>query len=264
MQGVFVAIAFVRVGDPQPQATSAARASSPERALISRYCIGCHNTKLKTAGLALDRLSTDDVGSHAEKWEKVVRKLRVRFMPPPGLPRPDEAAYAAAVSSLEASLDRAAAARPDPGRTDTFRRLNRTEYQNAIRDLLAVDVDVAALLPSDDSSHGFDNVTVGDLSPTLLERYLAAARKIARLAIGRPVLSPGGDAIRLPPDLTQEEHFEGLPLGTRGGTAVPYTFPLDATYELQVRLSRDRNEEVEGLNEIHELELMLDGERLQL
>src|SRR5437016_3955435 len=154
-------------------------------------------------------------------------------MPPAGLPRPDERTYDAVVTSLATSLDKAAAAHPNPGRTDTFRRLNRTEYQNAIRDLLAVDVDVTPLLPSDDSSHGFDNVTVGDLSPTLLERYLSAARKISRLAVGSPLRSPGGDTITLPPDLTQEERFDELPFGTRGGTVVPYTFPLDAEYEIQ-------------------------------
>jgi hypothetical protein len=185
-------------------------------------------------------------------------------MPPPGLPRPDERTYEALVASLTESLDRAAAAKPNPGRTDTFRRLNRTEYQNSIRDLLAVDVDVAPLLPSDDASHGFDNVTVGELSPTLLERYLTAAQKISRLAMGRPGRSPGGDTFQLPPDLTQEEHFDELPFGTHGGLVVRYTFPVDAEYEIQVRLQRDRNEHVEGLNEAHEVELMLDGERLRL
>jgi hypothetical protein len=184
--------------------------------------------------------------------------------PPAGLPRPDEKVYAALVSSLESSLDRAAAAKPDPGRTDTFRRLNRTEYQNAVRDLLAIDVDITSLLPGDESSHGFDNVTVGNLSPTLLERYLTAARKISRLAIGSPVRSPGGETITLPPDLTQEEHVDELPFGTRGGKVVRYTFPLDGEYEIQLRLARDRNEHVEGLYEPHQVELMLDGERVKL
>src|SRR5258708_5597444 len=185
-------------------------------------------------------------------------------MPPAGLARPDERAYDAAVSSLEASLDSAAATRPNPGRTDTFRRLNRTEYQNAIRDLLALEVDVAALLPSDESSHGFDNVTVGNLSPTLLERYLSTARKISRLAVGSPSRCGGGDTGRLPPDLTKEERFDELPFGTRGGTVVRYTFPLDAVYEVQFRLARDRNEHVEGLLAPHQVELMLDGERVRL
>src|SRR5204863_2723894 len=197
--------------------------------------------------LSLNALDISRPGEHPEVWEKVVRKLRGRMMPPPGRPRPDERGYDALVVYLETSLDGAAAANPDPGRTDTFRRLNRTEYHNAIRDLLALDLDVASLLPKDDASYGFDNITVGGLSPTLLERYLAAAQKISRLAIGGPIRSPGGDTIVVPSDLTQEEHFDALPFGTRGGTVVHYTFPLDAEYGIQLRLARDRNEHVEGL-----------------
>ncbi|MBZ2178051.1 MAG: DUF1592 domain-containing protein [Acidobacteriota bacterium] len=224
--------------------------------VIDRYCKGCHNAQTKVAGLALDTVKADDAAS----WEKVLRRVRGRTMPPAGLPRPGEAEYEGLVARLEKRLD----ARPmDPGRTDTFRRLNRTEYQNAIRDLLAVEVDVTGLLPADDVSRGFDNVTVGNLSPTLLERYLGAARKIGRLAIGIAPKQAGGETVLLPPDLTQEEHFEGLPLGTRGGTAVRYTFPLDAEYEIQVRLQRDRNEHVEGLRGQHTVELLLDGERIQ-
>ena len=244
-------------------AATAIAAVPPEQAVVKQYCIGCHSRKMKAGGLALDTLSAENVTQHTGVWEKVVSKLRARYMPPPGLPRPDEATYNAVVSSLESSLDSAAAAKPNPGRTDTFRRLNRTEYQNSVRDLLAIDVDIASLLPSDESSHGFDNVTVGNLSPTLLERYLSAARKISRLAIGSPTRSPGGDTVTLPPDLTQEEHFDELPFGTRGGTVVHYTFPLDAEYEVQLRLARDRNEHVEGLNAPHQVELMLDGERVR-
>ena len=172
--------------------------------------------------------------------------------------------YDAVIASLETSLDRAAAAHPNPGRTATIRRLTRTEYQNAIRDLLALDVDVASLLPPDESSYGFDNVTVGDLSPTLLDRYVSAAEKISRVAVGRPSRSPGGETIRIPADLTQEEHLDGLPIGTRGGAVVRYTFPLDGEYEITIRLTRDRDEHVEGLSEAHDLELLLDGERVQL
>ncbi len=262
---LFLVVAPIAVGRTQQQsAVLPPPAPSPERAAVNRYCVGCHNNQLKTAGLELDTIGAQSLSAHQEAWEKVVRKLRSRYMPPPGMPRPDEHTYDALVSSLEASLDNAAAAKPNPGRTDTFRRLNRTEYQNAIRDLLALEVDVASLLPGDESSQGFDNVTVGDLSPTLLERYLSAAQKISRLAIGRPSRSPGGVTINLPPDLTQEEHFEDLPPGTRGGLVVRCTFPLDAEYEIQLRLARDRNEHVEGLNEAHEVELMLDGERLRL
>ncbi len=185
-------------------------------------------------------------------------------MPPVGKERPDDQTYDAVISSLETSLDRAAAGNPNPGRTATIRRLTRTEYQNAIRDLLALDVDVASLLPGDESSYGFDNVTVGDLSPTLLDRYVSAAEKISRVAVGRPSRSPGGETIRVPADLTQEEHLDGLPIGTRGGAAVPYTFPQDGEYEIQIRLTRDRDEHVEGLNEPHDLELLLDRERVQI
>ena len=236
---------------------------SPE-ATVKRYCAGCHNSKVNTTGVAFDALDLHHVEQNAETWEKVVRKLRTRSMPPAGLPRPDEGAYTALLSSVTSSLDTAAAAKPNPGRTDTFRRLNRNEYRNAIRDLLALDVDVTAMLPSDESSHGFDNVTVGDLSPTLLERYLSAARKISRLAVGSPTRSPGGDTITLVPDLTQEDHFDELPLGTRGGSLWRYNFPLDAKYDIQIRLARDRNEHVEGLREPSEVELMLDGRRVQL
>ena len=265
MPVLFLAAGSIGVAGPQRQSGAPAPpADSPVRATVNRYCLACHNDKLKTAGLALDAISSENVDRRPEAWEKVVRKLRARHMPPAGMPRPDEATYDAVVSALEASLDAAAAARPNPGRTDAFRRLNRTEYQNAIRDLLALDVDVASLLPSDESSHGFDNVTVRDLPPMLLERYLSAAQKISRLAVGAHSRSPGGDTINLPPDLTQEEHFAELPLGTRGGTVVHYTFPQDAEYEFQLRLARDRNEYIEGLYEPHDVELMLDGERVGL
>jgi hypothetical protein len=232
------------------------------RATLDRYCIGCHNRNLKTSGIALD--GAVDIAARIDVWEKAVRKLRTRSMPPVGLPRPDERTYATVTSSLESALDAEAAAHPNSGRTDTFRRLNRTEYRNAIRDLLALDVDVTALLPSDDASHGFDNVTVGELSPTLLERYVTAARKIGRLAMGRPVRSPGGDTVTYPPDLTQEQHFDELPIGTRGGMSLRYTFPADAEYEIVVRLTRDRNEHVEGLSEPHDVEVLLDDKRVSL
>jgi hypothetical protein len=250
----------------QAQQATLARSSSPppQAALVDEYCLSCHDESEKKAGLAFDSMPMSDVPRHAEVWEKVIRKLRARQMPPIGKPRPDDRTYDAVVASLEASLDRAASANPDPGRTASIRRLTRTEYQNAMRDLLALDVDVQSLLPADDSSYGFDNVTVGDLSPTLLDRYISAAEKISRLAVGRAGRSPGGDTIRIPPDLTQEDHLEGLPLGTRGGAIVPYTFPLDGEYDFHIRLARDRDEHIEGLSEPHEVELLLDGERLQV
>jgi hypothetical protein len=235
-----------------------------QRATINQYCVGCHNERSKAAGLAFDTLDLENVPANAEVLEKVVRRLRARTMPPSGRPRPDDSTYRQTISSLEAALDRAAGTNPHPGRTDTFRRLNRAEYQNAIRDLLAVDVDVSSLLPRDDASHGFDNVGGGGLSPTLLERYLAAAQKVSRLAVGSPVPSPASHVVVLPADLTQEDHAEGLPFGTRGGTLVRHTFPLNGVYEVEIRLSRDRNENVEGLTEPHDVELTLDGRRIQL
>jgi len=252
-------------GGAPSQAGSASVAARPApRAILDQYCLTCHNDRLKTAGLTLTGLDVDRVDAQAATWETVLRKLRVRMMPPAGSPRPDESGYEALVAHLEGALDRAAAAAPNPGRTETFRRLNRTEYQNAVRDLLGLDVDVSALLPRDDASFGFDNVGVGELSPTLLERYLAAAQKVSRLAVGSPLPAPASHIVLLPPDFTQEDHVDGLPLGTRGGTVVRYTFPLDGTYEFQLRLSRDRNENVEGLYEPHDLEISLDGERLEL
>jgi hypothetical protein len=229
---------------------------------LDRYCLECHNTEAGSGGLALDAISEDDVGRHPKAWEKVVRKLSTRQMPPPNKPRPDEATYEAVVAALAGALDAAAAAHPDPGRTDTFRRLTRTEYQNAIRDLLALEVDADALLPPDEASHGFDNVTVGDLSPTLLDRYITAAQRISRLAVGTPSRTPGGDTFRIRADLTQEEHVEGLPLGTRGGALIAYHFPQDGLYEIELHLTRDRNEHVEGLKESHELEVLLDRRRM--
>ena len=246
------------------EAQQPAAPGAPHRLLVEQYCISCHNDTLKTAELTLDVLSAHPVEENAETWEKVVRKLRARQMPPVGLPRPDETIYEGAVAFLEASLDSVAAAQPNPGRTDTLRRLTRTEYQNAIRDLLALEVYLSSLLPRDESSQGFDNITVTDLSPTLLESYVSAADKISRLAVGRPVRFLAVETIKMKPDLTQEWPFEELPIGTRGGTLFPHTFPLDAEYDIVIRLTRDRDEQVEGLREPHHVELLLDRERVRL
>jgi mono/diheme cytochrome c family protein len=261
---VLAAAGFVFTLNAQEPRPRPAVPADAHLALVEEYCVSCHDEDKKKGELALDTIAADSVVQHPEVWEKVVRKLRARQMPPVGKERPDDAAYDGVIASLESALDRAAGANPNPGRTSTIRRLTRTEYGNAIRDLLALDVDVATLLPADDSSYGFDNVTVGDLSPTLLDRYISAAEKISRLAVGRPSRSPGGDTIRVQADLTQEEHLDGLPLGTRGGALVPYTFPLDGEYEIQVRLTRDRDEHVEGLSEAHDLELLVDKARVQL
>ena len=236
----------------------------PIESVVNQYCVSCHDADAKKGGLDLDRLGREDVAQHPDEWERVVRKLRARQMPPVGKERPDEPIYEAVIARLVATLDREAAQHPRPGRTETLRRLNRTEYQNAIRDLLALEIDATALLPKDEASHGFDNVTIGDLSPTLLNRYLSAAQKISRLAVGTPDRTPGGETFRIRADVTQEEHVEGLPVGTRGGALLLHTFPRDGVYEIQIRLARDRNEEVEGLREPHELEVLLDRERVRL
>lgn len=237
----------------------AAAPPRPVRVMIEQYCLDCHDGDAKKGELDLTVALGTDLAAQPDVWEKVVRRLATRQMPPAkSKSRPNEKEFDKSVAALTASLDAEARARPRPGRTETFRRLNRTEYQNAIRDLLALEIDAAALLPKDDASHGFDNVGIANLSPTLLNRYIAAAEKISRLAMGAPLRAPGGDTFRVPPDVTQEEQVAGLPPGTRGGTLIPYTFPRDGEYEIQIRLTRDRNEEVEGLRESHELEVLLD------
>jgi mono/diheme cytochrome c family protein len=268
LAGMLAALLFatggVRAVEPQAPVPAAGSAAAASRTLLNQYCTACHNDRTKAGGLILDGVDLGRVGENAELWEKVVRKLRMRAMPPAGSQRPDDRSYDQLVSYLETELDRRAAAAPNPGRTDTFRRLTRTEYQNAIRDLLAVDVDVADLLPRDDAGFGFDNVGAVGLSPTLVERYLSAAQKVTRLAVGTPVPTPALRVVTLPPDVTQEGHVDGLPFGTRGGTIVAHTFPRGGEYEVRVRLMRNRNENVEGLTEPHQLEVTLDGERLQL
>jgi mono/diheme cytochrome c family protein len=248
----------------QLPAASQAAPGADAQAVLQKYCVTCHNDRTKTAGLSLTSIDVGRVQDHPDIWEKVVVKLRARFMPPVGMPRPDAATYDALVTHLETALDRAAAAAPNPGRTDGLQRLNRTEYRNVIRDLLALDVDVSSLLPKDDENHGFDNVSLPAISTTLLERYISSAQKVSRLAVGSPVRFPAAAIFVVPPDRTQEYHVEGLPFGTRGGTAVSYTFPRDGEYEIQLRLARDRNEVIEGFFDAHQIEVNLDGAQLKL
>lgn len=238
-------------------------AISSKLALVDKYCISCHNAEENKGGMNLDAIRFEDVIQHSEIWENVIARLQARQMPPPDRKRPNEETYDAVIGSLVESLDAHAASHPIPGRVETFRRLTRTEYQNAIRDLLGVEVDAASLLPKDEESHGFDNVTVGTLSPSLLDRYISAAQKISRLAVGTPLNRPGGETFRIPPDYTQEKHIEGLPIGTRGGALLSYTFPQDGEYEIEVLLSRDRNEHVEGLNGSHEMEILVDRTKVE-
>jgi mono/diheme cytochrome c family protein len=255
-------------GQTPSTSSIAAQALSPdaERALVDKYCISCHNARLKTGGLVLDKDAVDlsRVADRADIWEKVIRKLHGRMMPPQGMPRPDEATTDALAASLEATIDRAAAAKPNPGRSP-LHRLNRSEYAAAVRDILALDIDATSLLPADDEANGFDNIAdVLKVSPTLLEQYLTAARTVSALAVGDPNATPVGVVYRVPPDRAQEDHIEGLPLGTRGGILVRHNFPLDAVYEFNVVLLQNIVGYVPGLEWPHELEISVDGERVFL
>jgi len=232
---------------------------------MDRYCVTCHNERLRTAGLTLDRMNLDDPTQDAATWEKVIRKLRTEAMPPAGLPRPDKAGYDSFATYLETALDSAAAARPNPGRPG-LHRLNRTEYANAIRDLLALEIDGEALLPPDESTYGFDNIAdVLSVSPLLLERYMSAARKISRLAVGTPLSGPAFETYDVPKYMMQDDRLsEDLPFGSRGGIAVRHHFPLDGEYSIRITLQRDSRDYIRGIGEAHDLDVRLDGQRLKL
>ena len=246
---------------PQPQVSPAE--PSPLRPVLNRYCLGCHNDRLLTAGLSLQTLDAVHVAESAEVWEKVIRKVRSGAMPPPGRPRPDPPVVENVLAWLETELDGAAALDPDPGRTDSVHRLNRAEYQNAIRDLLALDVDVTALLPADSADeHGFDNIaSMLSVSPTLLDRYLSAARRLSRIAVGLPPGAPTTEEYRV--RLDQDDYLgEDLPFGSRGGAAIRHRFPVDGEYVIQVRLYRQLFDVIIGLGSPHEVEIRVDGERV--
>ena len=250
-----------------PQASSRLASSSAPtyRSVVDRYCVACHNDRLRTANLQLDTIDIEHVGEDPEVWEKVVRKLRARAMPPPGRPRPDEATYDGLASWLETALDRAAAANPNPGRA-AIHRLNRSEYTNAVRDLLALEIDGRSLLPEDNLAYGFDNnADLLTVTPGLLERYLSAARKISRLAIGDPTLGPVVETYKVSSLLEQDDRMsQDLPFGTRGGIAIRHYFPLDGEYVFRVRLRRDGVDNIPGLFEPQQVEVRLDGTRVAL
>jgi len=232
------------------------------RASVATHCIDCHNDAERAGNLTLERRDFAALGSDAEVWELAIRKLSAGMMPPADGPVLDSAERAALVGSLKSALDAAAAANPNPGRTVPFHRLNRTEYRNAIRDLLAIDIDLSERLPADDSSYGFDNIAgVLKVSPTLLERYLAVADELSRLAVGLPAPFENIDYFRVPDDRSQEARLPGLPFGTRGGMKVDYLFPVDGQYTIAVDLARDLNEQVPLYAEAHTLEVSIDGEQ---
>ena len=232
--------------------------------LLQQYCITCHNERLSSRGtvpLELETATLTDVSANAELWEKVIRKLRTGSMPPLGRPRPDAAVSDGFASWLENEIDRVAAVQPNPGRTEPLHRLNRTEYQNAVRDLLSLQIDAATLVPADDQSYGFDNIAgVLKVSPTLLERYMSAARQISRLAVGASEMAPAGETFRVVSDLSQYQHRDGLPFGTRGGMSVSYNFPRDGEYDIKLELL----DLFAGapIREPHQLEVSIDGDRV--
>ncbi len=259
----FLALPAARSQQPAGKQTKASPTDA-HRQLINTYCVGCHSTRLKTGNLVLEGVSLDKIAENAPIWEKVVRKLNGGQMPPQGVPRPPAAGVQGLTQYLTASLDSALATSADPGRAP-IHRMNRSEYANAIRDLLAVEIDPAEYLPPDDESDGFDNIADAlRVSPTLLDQYLVASRKISALAVGDMETTPVSRMVQVPPDLAQEDHIEGLPLGTRGGYMVQHNFPLDADYDFSVFLLQNIVGYVTGLEYPHELEISIDGERVFL
>src|SRR5436190_1798748 len=218
----------------QKQTVAKTAEAGLDQKFVREFCIDCHDGSEPATSFRMDRLIGAGVEQNAESWEKVVRKLELREMPPTGSARPSEQRYNSAIADLSKSLDATVAAKPNPGRTETFRRLTRSEYQNAVRDLLGLEIDVSDLLPADESSRGFDNITVANLSPTLLTRYIAAAQKIGRLATG-VVNGPIARTYRIRPDVTQDVHVDGLPYGKRGGLLIPHVFPQEGDYSVETR-----------------------------
>ena len=281
LKAVFASSMADTASQTSPQITPAARAVAavpvqtppmaahpepvvPSKTFVDTYCVTCHNQRLKTGGLALDALDIGKVGEHAVEWEKVVVKLRAGLMPPSGVRRPSQAVIDDFTASLESALDRAAMADPNPGRTEPLHRLNRAEYQNAVRDLLGFEVDASNWLPTDEISYGFDNIAgVLKLSPLLAERYLNAAQKISRLALGTPAPA-NGDLYRVPDQLDQDVRLEGMPVGTRGGTRVDYLAPRDGDYDIKVRVGRGIDSDIPHFIGEQDLEISVDGERVHV
>ena len=244
------ALACVGITAPLLAQTGTSADALKYRALLNKYCVACHSQRAANpaeAPVNLESASFDDLLGHAETWERVIRKLSVRAMPPPGLPRPSEAEYAGFTSWLAASLDRAWEGHSTPGRY-VVHRLNRAEYANAVRDLLAVDIDATDLLPTDGAEFGFDNIaTALKTSPLLLEGYVNAAERISAMAVGDPQVRPGTTEHSISREFSQNGYIDGLPLGTVGGTVVHYVFPADAEYKLSGRLVRGVQEGYAGV-----------------
>jgi cytochrome c551/c552 len=241
------------------------QAQSAQQQLVTKYCVTCHNEKAKTGGLSLEQLDADHPAANAETWEKVIRKLRAGLMPPSGAARPDRATLDSLRSTLESNIDTAAAQHKNPGVT-ALHRLNRSEYANAVRDLINVDIDVSTMLPADDSSEGLDNIAdVLGTSPALIERYIGAAAKISRLAVGDTDIGPISTTYKVRGDLTQDNHIEGLPIGTRGGIIIHPNFPVDGEYLFKFSLLKvNFGPQYGGAAKGEQVEMSLNGERVAL
>ena len=260
-----VAVLLAAVTPASGQTASTGRSTSPQRSLVTEFCIGCHNERLKRGELVLSELDVTRPDPDNPVWEKIIRKVRTGMMPPVGARRPDAARIDAFASALEAALDGAAAARPNPGRP-TLHRLNRTEYANSVRDLLGLEIDVTQLLPADDMSRGFDNMAdVLTISPTLMDGYIRAAGVIGRLAVGDPAIAPRVETYQVPQIFSQTEYVEGTPMGTRGGIAVRHFFPADGEYAFKLTLHHQNNGTLVGTFQRDEqIEVAIDGERIAL
>jgi mono/diheme cytochrome c family protein len=236
------------------------------RALLDRYCVTCHNEQLRTADLMLDKMNISDISNSPDIWEKVLRKLSAGQMPPQGMPRPDQSDLNAMTSYLESELDTLTQMDPNPGRRVAVHRLNRAEYANAVRDLLAVNIDEESLLPADDAGGGFDNIAdILSISPLHMERYMSAARQISRLAIGDTQIPPDTKLYEISEFFDQQDRVsEDLPFGSHGGLAVSHRFPLSGEYEVTIRLQRTEYLYVRGIAEPHNIDIRLDGKRVKL
>jgi hypothetical protein len=253
-------------GPPVPHSIPGSPTALPPRALLNKYCVTCHNERLRTAGLMLDKMDVEDIGGGSEVWEKVLTKMRTGAMPPASMPRPDQVTFNNFTAWLEEALNRAAAAKPNPGRV-AVHRLNQTEYTNAIHDLLALDINGRALLGTDEAGEdGFDNMagalTVG---PALAERYVSASRKISRLAIGDPTVVPVFETYTVPKMLNQDDRTsQDLPFGSRGGIAVHHRFPVDGEYSVKIHMRGNVDSYLLGMGRPHKLDVRLDGTRIRL
>jgi mono/diheme cytochrome c family protein len=264
--GVFAGAGSQRAIAQAPAASPVSPSPSPHQAILQKYCVTCHNQRLQTAGLALDAFDAEHPAAAPAVWERVITRLRAGSMPPAGRPRPDAATYDALAGWLEDEIDRSWAAAPNPGRINAVHRLNRTEYNNAVRDLFGLDIDVKALLPGDETADGsFDNFAdVLTISTAHLERYLSVARQVTRLATGLPPAIPALTTYEIPLHVVQDDRqSDDLPLGSRGGLAVPYHFPVNGTYAIKVRLRRQYQDYLMGMGWPQQLDVRLDGKLLK-